>query len=163
MDVVIVDYQVPGKLRKIFQVKTNSKMLTIKKEILEPAKVFHPAPTLSDQVGLVGPHRDGGDPGSHLSRWYSRPGEACVRWSDGPSSHFLHFYWSSFIPYSHRYVPFSAKVYEIQDTVEIPGSGNLISLLPPDGILERSPAGPEKEEILGLMMTVMMMRTGMMW
>ena len=33
------------------------------------------------------------------------------------------------------------------------GSGNLISLLlllPPDGTLERSPAGPEKEEILGL-------------
>ena len=47
--------------------------------------------------------------------------------------------------------------------IEIPGSGNLISLLPPDGILERSPAGPENEEILGLMIIVMMMWMGMMW
>ena len=57
----------------------------------------------------------------------------------------------------------ASKVFEIQDMVEIPGSGNLISLLPPDGILERSPTGPEKEEILGLLITVMMMRMGMMW
>ena len=30
-------------------------------------------------------------------------------------------------------------------------SANLISLFPPDATLERSPAGPEKEEILGLL------------
>ena len=75
--------------------------------------------------------------------------------SPGPGSHFI----SSHLPIgTFPFLPrVASKVFEIQDMVEIPGSGNLISLLPPDGILERSPAGPEKEEILGLLITAMMM------
>ena len=63
MDVVIVDHQVPDKQRTIFQkpmVKASKfwcKMFDAKKEMLrQPAKVFHPAPTLSDQVRFVSSH-----------------------------------------------------------------------------------------------------------
>ena len=72
MDVVIVDNQVSDKLRKICQeqVKSNQEQfqnVDRKKFSGEPAKVFHPSSPLSDQVGFVGPHRDRGDTGSHLS------------------------------------------------------------------------------------------------
>ena len=79
-------------------------------------------------------------------------------WQD-PGSHYpetpllVEFFHPIVFPFSSK----SARSYEIQDMVTSwnacsQGSGNLISLLllPPDGTLERSPAGPEKEEILGL-------------
>ena len=89
MDVVIVDHQVPDKLRKIYQLWDQFQCQKIAKKnrcFRTPAKVFHPAPPLSDQVGFVSSHWYRRDSRSHLSWRHSRPGGDTVRWWTETSS-----------------------------------------------------------------------------